>query len=221
MRPLRWLHAKLNYRWLPFLYAWTLKFTLKVIGSTCTFHVEGLDVFQKTAAKKTCILLFWHNRLAMIPAILSLFSPQFRYAALVSKSRDGQIIATLANSYRQGRSIRVPHNKRSEALRKLIRELKARDEIFLITPDGPRGPRYQMKPGVVLAAKATTATVFPLSWKASRYWRLKTWDRFILPKPFSKIHVKLGNPLNFPKHHQKRTLDEETKILEKALQDLL
>ncbi|MGA8164747.1 MAG: lysophospholipid acyltransferase family protein [Waddliaceae bacterium] len=213
------LKFMLKHRWLPFLYGYLAKAVLNVIGMTCTFHLEGLDFFRQTASKKKCLLFFWHNRLSMFPIIANKFTPELRYAALISQSRDGEIISTIAESYSKGRAIRIPHNSKSEALRKMIREWQMSDEIFVITPDGPQGPAYQVKPGAVMAAKKVSATIFPLSWTASRYWTFNTWDQFMLPKPFSTIRVTFGSPLDFSRNNQDNWA-EEAKILQEALSNL-
>ncbi len=185
---------RLRQKILPFLVGHTVKMLLTVIGWTCTFRFTGLDHLIATASSSRCILAFWHNRLGMITEILKRAAPQFRYAAMISNSRDGEIIAVVAESYRHGRAIRVPHDKRAEALQTTIQNLKYGKEIIIITPDGPRGPLEQVKPGAVLAAKAAEATIIPLSWTADRVWRFNTWDKLMLPKPFSKIEINIGEP---------------------------
>lgn len=149
---------------------------------------------------------------------MSRCAPQFNYAAIISNSRDGEVIAVLTNSYKQARSIRVPHHSRSAALQTFIRELKKGHEIFVVTPDGPRGPLYEVKPGVVLAAQEAEAHLVPLTWMSNTCWHLRTWDRFMIPKPFSTIEVKIGKPFTLPKD------DSGTKagaqLLQKALLEL-
>jgi lysophospholipid acyltransferase (LPLAT)-like uncharacterized protein len=74
----------------------------------------------------------------------------------------------------------------------------------VITPDGPRGPVYELGPGIILLAQKSGAPVFPANLEYSRCWRLKSWDRFILPRPFSKIRVIFGPP-----HHVALTSSDE------------
>ena len=99
------------------------------------------------------------------------------------------------------------------------RQTKKNNEIMVVTPDGPRGPIYQVKPGVVIAAREASACIVPITWSATRCWKLSTWDKLMLPKPFSTIHVKLGDSINIPKEN-KRNLKEEAKRLEEALLSL-
>ncbi len=163
--------------------------------------------------------MFWHNRLMMTAEILKRIAPQNYYAALISNSRDGEIIAVLTNSYRHGRTIRVPHDGRAAALKGLINEMRKHNDVIIITPDGPRGPAYKVKPGIVLAAKKSKAEVFPLSWTSNRYWKLPTWDGMILPKPFSTLQVKLGPPVSLGENEIEKN-SNGTEVLESALLSL-
>lgn len=193
---------------------WVGKYLLRLLIYTCRFEIEGLDRFIKKASSGPCILVFWHNRLAIVAEFFNRHAPQFIYAAFVSKSRDGEILSRLATSYRSGRVIRVPHNARHQALKTAIESLKLKNEILLFTPDGPRGPLYQVKPGIIKAAQEGEAAIIPFSWKADRYWKLKTWDQFMLPKPFSKIQVTFGESIYFDKDENIQTA---AKQLEKVL----
>lgn len=184
---------------------------LKLILKTCRFQVEGLDKFVEAASKNRCIVMFWHNQLAITPEIFSQYAPQFNYTAFVSKSRDGEVADVLANSYKIGSTIRVPHNNKSQALHQLIDHLKYGKRVIVITPDGPRGPIYQVKPGIAVAAKEAKASVVPLKWSANRYWEFKTWDRMKFPKPFSTIHVTFRDPI---------TKVKDTAVLQDALSSL-
>lgn len=209
------LRLKLKQRWLPFLYGYLGKLLLWMLGSTCRYQIEGLDTFLNSAKKHKCILMFWHNRLAMVSEIMIRHALELNYAALISKSRDGEVIAVLVNSYKNGHAIRVPHDARSEALETMIQHIKENDSVMIITPDGPRGPKYEVKAGVIVAAKKTSAAVIPLSWEASRYWTLPTWDGLMLPKPFSTVRVRFGDSIFLDPDHP---FDEAKTLLEHALQ---
>lgn len=198
---------------LAYLIAYVGQPLLRLILWTCRIEINGLPRFIETASQHKCIMMLWHNRIALVPYILSTHTPQFIYAAFVSKSRDGELLAVVARSYRAGRVISVPHQARHEALREMIRRLEENKEIMLMTPDGPRGPRYQMKPGIALAASASGAHVVPWTWSADSCWHLKTWDAMMLPKPFSKITVTFGEPLVVPEGN----LEVNTALLQTAL----
>lgn len=184
---------------------------------TCKFRIYGLQDFVKTATSEPCILMLWHNRLLIIGYVLSKFTKNLRYAAFVSNSKDGRILAAFVDSYRRGRALRVSHNARGQALKSLINDLKKREEVILITPDGPRGPKYEIKPGVIKAAAATSALTIPFSWSASSFWQLNTWDNLIIPKPFSTIVVQFGE--NLPSDSSfKEALDHATQKANQAFE---
>ena len=199
--------------------AYTGKYLMRLILFTCRVSVEGLEGFIACARKEKCILILWHNRLAIVAEILNRYAPQFVYTALISQSRDGEALAILVNSYSIGRTIRVPHNARHMALKKLTTRLKTKEEIIIITPDGPRGPCYEIKPGITWAAQVAEAVVIPFSWRADSYWELNTWDRFRLPKPFSKIGITLGEPIK-PENIQYEDSMKIGDLLKQALNDV-
>lgn len=176
---------------------------------TCKFRIYGLEDFARTAKSEPCILMLWHNRLLIIGYVLSKFTKDLRYAAFVSNSRDGRILAAFVDSYKRGRALRVSHNARGQALKSLIHDLKKCEEVVLITPDGPRGPKYEIKPGVMKAASAASAQTIAFSWSASNFWQLSTWDHLIIPKPFATIHVQFSETLP-PDASFKNALDEVT-----------
>lgn len=178
--------------------------------------IHGLDTFIKTAEKSPCLLMLWHSRLVLVPEILNSHASQFIYTAFISKSQDGDPLAFLAESYASGRALRVPHNARHLALSQLIDSIKNKGEIIIITPDGPRGPRQVVKPGIVLAARETEANVFPFSWQAKRFWQLNTWDQMKIPKPFTSIDVTFGEPILLSKKNP-QDYEKDASFLKKIL----
>ena len=191
-------------------------FLMKLLMRTCRIHVEGLDSFIKIAEAEKCILMLWHNRLAIIPSILSQLSPDKIFAALVSGSRDGEILSAVIESYKQGRTIKVWHQARHQALREIIRHVEERKQLVILTPDGPRGPCYEMKPGIAFAALETQAYVIPLDWEAERFWELKTWDRLRVPKPFTTIVFRFLPPFRLENAGQ-TSLEEAKAVLKQHL----
>lgn len=212
-----WQHIKRHY--LPYPFAYLAKSALRFLMLTCRLEIQGLPQFIRTASEGKCILMLWHNRLALVPEIVGRYAPQCIFRALISNSCDGEPLAILTKSYSNGRTLRVRHNARHRALNQMIDLLKSSKEIMVVTPDGPRGPRYQVKPGIVLAAKETSARIIPFSWKASRYWELKTWDKLMLPKPFARIVVTIGDPILLD-HGTEMDKFQNTELLKKILEGL-
>jgi len=115
---------------------------------------------------------------------------------LISSHRDGGFISDALQM--QGfKTIRGSSTAGgSRALRQMIQ--KSKNEIcdFGITPDGPKGPREQVKPGIVLLAKKTGVKIYPVMWATRRQWRINTsWDHFYIPKPFTNGIFVFGEPL--------------------------
>ena len=212
-----WLYIKRH--WLPHIFAFSAKMGLRLLLKTCRVRIHGLETFVKTAEKSPCMLMLWHNRFGIGPVIVNSHAAQFSYTAFMSKSRDGDPLALVAESYKTGRALRVPHNGRHLALSQMIDALKIRREIMIITPDGPRGPRFIVKPGVAMAAKEAGAHIFPFSWNATRFWQLNTWDHMTIPKPFSTIDVVFGDPVQISKDN---SLDyqEEVSLLKTSLDSI-
>ena len=124
--------------------------------------------------------LLWHHR-------------QSRVAILISEHRDGELIARTAQ-WLGYNLIRGSTTRGAErALLSLVRELKSGREIA-ITPDGPRGPARKFAPGALIAAHRSQAPILPVAASADRAWRLGSWDRFVIPKPFARITVAYGEP---------------------------
>jgi hypothetical protein len=189
---------------------------LHLLIKTCHIQFEGLEEFCQLASKEKCMLMLWHNRLTIIPFILSHYTPQFLYAAVVSGHRDGEVLSSIIHSYHNGRTIRSSPKARHQALREILHRVKEGKQIVIITPDGPRGPRYEIKPGIAVAALETNAPVIPLNWEAEEYWEIKTWDRQRIPKPFTTIRVSFTKPIRFDPHPSP-SLEEAKTILKKAL----
>jgi hypothetical protein len=181
---------------LAYFLAYFSKIFIRFVLFTCRLEIQGLERFIQTAATQKSILMLWHNRLALVAEFLRKEASQFTYTAFVSKSRDGEPLAILAESYPFGRAIRVPHNARHQALKSAICQIKKKGEILIITPDGPRGPQYLVKAGITVAAKEAEASIIPFSWSANTFWELGTWDKMRIPKPFSKIVVAFGEPIS-------------------------
>ena len=220
LRSIKLLLNRLFIKITPFLVAYPGLGLLRLILTTCRLEVEGVERFIALAEEKRCILMLWHNRLAIVAYVLNKHAPQYRYSAFISKSRDGELLAAVVNSYRQGKAIRVNQQAKYNALREMIKQLKTGQEVMLMTPDGPRGPKYRAKPGIVLAAQNTEACIVPLTWSSNKFWQLSTWDRLILPKPFSKVRVSIGEPIIVYNGSQEDSLEQTVSNLQETLNSL-
>lgn len=190
---------------------------LSLLIKTCKVRIEGLEHFKEAVSQEKCILMFWHNRIVLAAEILTRFAPEYLYTALISQSRDGEIIAAITHSYSIGSSIRVSHKGRKAALDETIRQVSEGDRILIITPDGPKGPAYKIKRGSAYIAKAAGAAIIPLSWSADKCWKLNTWDRLLIPKPFSTIEIFFGPAVKLEKAKMMPTQDEISEIESKLM----
>jgi lysophospholipid acyltransferase (LPLAT)-like uncharacterized protein len=164
---------------------------LQLWASTIRFEVEDRGNIRSVPASQRLIGAAWHNRLLFLPAGLARFLPQRRGAALISASRDGAWFAQLVRRFNfevvRGSSSR----KGAAAMLQLAGVISSGSDV-VITPDGPRGPAYHVGGGLIMLAQKTGAHIVPLNLEYSSCWRLRSWDRFILPRPFCKARFIFG-----------------------------
>src|SRR5205814_4800602 len=138
----------------------------------------------------------------------------------ISASRDGDLIADVTQRFGfdvvRGSSSRMG----ASALLELSQVLASGRDI-LITPDGPRGPAYELGPGIVFLAQKTGAPVVPVNMEFSSCWRVKSWDRFIIPKPFSKVRVIVGQPHQVKSTSTDQEFEAERLRLQNAMMSLV
>lgn len=136
------------------------------------------------------IWMFWHNRMLIVPSLYSRYTRKFRKAAvLTSASRDGAMLASVMRRFGL-EAVRGSSSRRGAQAMIECRRLLRKNYYIGITPDGPRGPLYQMQPGVIQLARLCAVPVVPITVEYEKAWRLKSWDRFFIPKPFSVVHVR-------------------------------
>jgi len=136
------------------------------------------------------ILAFWHRHLLFMP-----YSYRgSRISVLVSQSKDGELIARTVARLGIDSSRGSSSRGGIAGMRSLLRKAAEGWDIAF-TPDGPRGPLREVQPGVILAAAATGLPILPVAIAASRAKLLRSWDRFMVPLPFSKVHFAYGEPL--------------------------
>ncbi len=136
------------------------------------------------------IWMFWHNRMLIVPGLYSRYTRKFRQAAvLTSASRDGAMLASVMRRFGL-EAVRGSSSRRGAQAMIECRRLLKKNYYIGITPDGPRGPVYEMQPGVVQLARLCAVPIVPITVEYEKFWRLKSWDRFFIPKPFSVVRVR-------------------------------
>lgn len=141
------------------------------------------------------IWAFWHRRQLVLPRFYQRFlrTHKMGFYMLISAHTDGRIIATAVRPYGI-RSIAGSSTRGGqEAFLALVERLQAGSDVG-ITPDGPKGPPFKCKPGVLALAARTGTRIYSLSYGAERVWQFRSWDRMILPKPFSRAVFYAGPP---------------------------
>jgi lysophospholipid acyltransferase (LPLAT)-like uncharacterized protein len=187
---------------------------------TLRYEVDDRAALMRKPVDESGIGAVWHNRLLMMPFVLKRFFPRRQGAALISASRDGTWIATLVE--RIGFNVIRGSSSRLGATAMLqMADLLASGRDVVIAPDGPRGPVYELGPGIVLLAQKSGASVFPLHLEYSSCWRLKNWDRFILPRPFSKARVIFGPPHQVAATRSDEEFENERRRLQNAMMTLV
>ena len=186
---------------------------IRIVGATLRVrHVGSASIDRFNAEGKRYILSFWHAHL--------LFMLQSRFAhpigVISSRSKDGDISAGVFKFYGV-ECVRGSSSKGGTgALRELIR-MARRGRNIVFTPDGPRGPARVMKLGVVSAAQATGLPVIPVAFAADRKRNLRSWDRMVVPLPFSRVVFVYGEPIEIPRDGD---VDEWGKVVERKMNEL-
>ena len=187
---------------------------------TLRYKIEDRAGVVGKVTAQNYIASLWHNRLLIFPFVLRRFFPDRHGAALISASRDGELLADAIKRFDydvvRGSSSRLG----ASAILQLSQTLASGRDV-VITPDGPRGPVYELGPGIVFLAQKSGAAVVPVNIEYSSCWRLKSWDRFILPRPFAKVHVIIGSPLHVELSDTPQQFEAERQRLQQAMMALV
>lgn len=191
-------------------------FLLRVLALTLRWRVVDLCGMTRPELKRPLIGAFWHNRLLAVPLLYRRFCPARRGHCLTSPSDDGEIIAEVMDRFGIG-SVRGSSSRRGAVAMREMREVLEQGGDMAITPDGPRGPKYELHPGVVKLAQITGAPLVAIHVEYSRYWKLKSWDAFRIPKPFARVSVTFGPLHEVPLRMERAAFETERARLEAEL----
>lgn len=194
-------------------------FLMRLLGLTLRYRIEDPSGQKTKAAPGVPVIwIFWHNCLFAAPLTRPRFSGRAPASALASASRDGAVIESMVTSFGV-KTVRGSSSRRGvAALIALKKALKAGEQLF-ITPDGPRGPRYHLQPGVVKLAQSSGAPIIPVRFTHSSSWRLKSWDRFHIPKPFSKVVINIGEAIQIPSKLDENDFESYRQKVENTLRE--
>jgi lysophospholipid acyltransferase (LPLAT)-like uncharacterized protein len=193
---------------------------LKLWNRTLRYEIDDRAQIVGQPVRENFIGALWHNRLLIFPLVLRRFFPNRQGAALISASHDGDLLTDAIHRFGfdvvRGSSSRMG----ASALLQLSNELSSKRDV-VITPDGPRGPAYELGQGIVFLAQTTGARVLPLNLEYSSCWRVKSWDRFVIPKPFSKVRVIIGEPQQMRSTVTPEEFERERLRLQDAMMSLV
>jgi lysophospholipid acyltransferase (LPLAT)-like uncharacterized protein len=161
---------------------------LRLLAATWRVRATGDEIVRGfRAARQPIVFTLWHGQ--MLPLLWHHRGQGV--AVLISEHRDGEIVARVAAAL-GFRTVRgSTYRGADRALVGLVRELRAGRDVA-VTPDGPRGPARQFAPGALVAAQRSGAPIVTVGMAASRAWRLRSWDGFMIPKPFARVVVAYG-----------------------------
>lgn len=163
---------------------------IRALAATWRYRVvDGDRLTSLRAARTPIVFTLWHGQ--MLPLLWH--HRNEGVAVLVSEHKDGEVIARVLQLMGYNLIRGSTSRGAGRALLGLVRTLRAGNDVA-VTPDGPRGPRHEFAPGAAIAANRAGAPVLPTVAHVDRYWQLRTWDAFIIPKPFARITVAYGEP---------------------------
>ena len=178
------------------IFCWLGALYIRVVAATCHWDVIRGEIPATFWDKDEPFLLcFWHGRLLLMHKC---WRRQLPIHMLISQHRDGQLISRTAKHIGVSTVSGSSNRGGAQAIRNMLKIFR-RGECIGITPDGPRGPRMRAYDGVVNIARLANATIIPATYSVSHRRALSSWDRFIVPFPFSKGAIVWGRPMHIPR----------------------
>ncbi|MGD2125429.1 MAG: lysophospholipid acyltransferase family protein [Desulfobacteraceae bacterium] len=190
---------------------------IKLLMLSCrVVRMEGEQRRQKALSKSRggAIYVTWHQRMSYFFH----YGGSHHVTTMISRSRDGEYAARLA-SWLGFRNVRGSSTRGGmRAVRELVRKIKE-GEIGGMLADGPQGPAREAKMGSVMIAREAEVPLIPVLWGADRCWMFNSWDRYLVPKPFAKIAMFIGEAIWIPDSAKGNELQQYRQLLEKRLNE--
>lgn len=190
---------------------------IKLIGSTLRWEIEGEENLRDVIADgRQPIYCLWHDRIFAG----TYFLRDRGIVVITSQSLDGEYIARFLKRFGFG-TIRGSSSRGGvRALVEMIRHMR-RGLSMAFTVDGPRGPRHVAKTGAIVLGKKTGNPVVPFCVECARVWRVNSWDRMQIPRPFTRARFMIAEPIYVPAETEGAGLEEKRIELERALEGLV
>lgn len=203
-------------KWYQRLAAWLIATAMRVVSATLRITWKDGSGEQP----KPVLYCIWHNRLALCMKTYFYHAPKngrpIRMAALISASKDGALLAAILEQFGIQPARGSSSRRGTQAVREMARWARNGYDLA-ITPDGPRGPRYVAEEGVILLAQITGLPLIPSAYSVRWRIRLKSWDRFVIPLPFSQCEILFGQPIYVPRETTPEERERFRQQLEAAL----
>jgi lysophospholipid acyltransferase (LPLAT)-like uncharacterized protein len=194
--------------------AWLVRLWIGTVRYRCRTLAQRVEPTEP-GLQGRYIYAFWHETM-LLPAYHYSKTPTH---VLISQHADGEMIAQACRSLRLGVVRGSTTRGGIQAVRQIV-EMKGRSHL-VITPDGPRGPRRVVQPGLVYLAARTGLPIVPVGFACTKAWRMPSWDRFVMPYPFTRGVGVLGEPIRVPANLDKGSLEEYRCRVERALEDAM
>jgi len=192
--------------WLGRVLSWTLRIEVQ----------DRCGVTDRAELQRPLIWCLWHNRVLGMAVTRRRYFGWREGVVLTSASHDEAALAAAARVFGAGAARGSSSRRGAAAMRELLRVLKAGKDV-VVTPDGPRGPRYRLQGGVLKAAQAAGAPVLAFHVRFGGAWRLRTWDRFVIPRPFSRVTIVFDELLDVPRRLDEDGFEERRRQLEETM----
>jgi len=203
----------LKYGLIPFAY-----YLCRLYFSLVRIRTINEDIiFNHLEGGKKAIVAIWHQRIMLILSYAGRFGG-YKPSVMISQSRDGEIIARVANRL-NFRPVRGSSSRGGKGgLSIMITDL-AQHPLAAHVLDGPSGPRGVIKPGLIVMARSSGVPIFPVYISVDRAWVLNSWDRTLIPKPFSTITVRWDDPIVVPEDIDEETFESTRKQIEQHMKE--
>jgi lysophospholipid acyltransferase (LPLAT)-like uncharacterized protein len=189
------------------------KTIIDLIFRTAAIEAAGLGEVKEILRSRRVIFAVWHSRILLVSYLFK----GWNGVALVSRSEDGEIIARVLQ--RQGQEIVRGSTTRGglAALIAILKKISGKNRSAVIIPDGPQGPRFKVQPGIISLARKSGHPIVPVTYSARRMKVFASWDRFVLPFPFTRCRVVFGRPLWVSQNADRQKEEENRLELEQEL----
>ncbi|HXB60687.1 MAG TPA: lysophospholipid acyltransferase family protein [Candidatus Acidoferrales bacterium] len=211
-------------KWYQRLAAGLIVFFIRIVALTIRFRLDDRSGYLRgNAPSKRFVFALWHNRLALAPILyhryIRKYEPDRQMAGLVSASRDGGLLTQILKYFGVETARGSSSRRGGQALVELTTCAEEGYDLT-ITPDGPRGPRYDAQEGVITTAQVTGLPIVPFSYYLSWKIRLNSWDGFQIPLPFARCEAVVGKPIFVPREISDEQRESYRKQLEQVLKEI-